>query len=136
MRNGQLDQPALAVGQPVQLGGRLVTENGARSGADSPPQSSARLAARPGKRGIDTPVHYLPAAAAHLIPNVPSGHSSLKSLPNGKNPALAINQPKVFTRELHRHATSMRKAHTDCESNTENLWIKHSKDPSLWITSP
>jgi len=41
-------------------------------------------------------VHHLPAAGTHLIPNVPSGHSSLKSLANGKHPALAVNQPKAF----------------------------------------
>jgi hypothetical protein len=108
MRDGEMDQPASAVGQAVHLGRCLVTEDGARSG----PQQSAPELGGPAsgavERGIDTAVHRLPAAGAHLIPNVLSGHSSLKSLPNAKHPTLAINQPKAFTRNLGRHGTSVR----------------------------
>jgi hypothetical protein len=68
----------------------LVTENGVRPGAQQRAPEFSPPGGRAVERGVNTPVHDLPAPGAHLSPDALVRQAGLDGLPDGQYSALAI----------------------------------------------
>ena len=133
--HGDVDRriaPTEAIGEAVEIGGRLVTQHGLRPRSDQGRPSQRVRARRPGEGGVDPSLKVLPPSSSEQRADRSRVESAFDGLRASNDAALQRDQGDASIGDFNGHSFIVQPPLNSCPVPIPYLW----KTPPLWENSP